>query len=363
MLPKSLALRNSKKLVVAVGPTASGKTALAIHLAKKFNGEVVSADSRQVYRGLDLGTGKTPRDTDPLSSRARAKSRAWRSRPGLLRFARNDYQNYISRGVVHHLIDVASPKRQFTVARYQKLARRAIEDIVRHGKLPILCGGTGHYIDAVVYDQTFPSVKPNPALRKKLERWPVVKLYRYLKKLDPIRARSIDRHNPRRLIRALEIVLATKKPVPPLTSGSSRAIGGSVAISREIASSPASWQTPRNDFPYDVLWLGLNPPKQQLYQNIHERLLARMRQGMVAEVRRLKKQGVSSRRLESLGLEYRYVNRYLEGGLSKQKMLGKLEHAIRQYAKHQLTWFRRNPGIQWIRNGKDAERLTRVFLF
>ncbi|MDP3963878.1 MAG: tRNA (adenosine(37)-N6)-dimethylallyltransferase MiaA, partial [bacterium] len=254
---------------------------------------------------------------------------------------------YISGEIVHHLIDVASPKRQFTVAQYKKRAQKALDDIYRRGKLPIICGGTGQYIDTLAYDLPIPNVKPNPALRKKLTNKTTRELFLMLKNLDVRRARTIDSHNPRRLIRALEIVLTTGKPVPTL---------------RHPGLDPGSdsfRHEGRND---KVLWLGLNPPREKLYHNIHKRLLARMRRGMVAEVQKLKKNGISSRRLQALGLEYRYINRYLEGRLSKQEMLEQLEREIRKYAKRQMTWFKRNQQMHWLKQKEKAHTLVRAFL-
>jgi len=312
------------KIIVIVGPTASGKTALAIRLAKKFGGEIISADSRQVYRGMDIGTGKTPCDTN-------SKVKTQKSKLQLKN------KIYISSGAMHHLIDAASPKKQFTVVRFQKLGEKAMQDISRRGKLPIICGGTGHYIDALVRGQRFPHVAPNKKLRAELGKKSVVELYRMLKKLDPRRAKTIDAKNPRRLIRALEIVITTEEPIPALDSR-------------------FKMQDAR------VLWLGLNPPKEKLYSNIHKRLYARMRQGMVDEVRRLKKEGISSKRLEAFGLEYRYINRYLEHQLSKKDMLIQLEREIRRYAKRQMTWFGRNKKICWMRRAKETEKLIKAFL-
>src|SRR3989338_620008 len=374
MQVKNLELKNSplQKVLVIIGPTASGKTALAIRLARKFGGEIVSADSRQVYRGMDIGTGKTPRDTnakikyekitDARSRTAGNSSRRRNIRPEIglpsglspplragLAFIptaerrgilpeiikpQPDDQDcgiYVSRGVAHHLIDIAWPKRQFTVARFQKLARKAISGIVRRGKLPIVCGGTGHYIDALIFGQRLPNVVPNRRLRARLAKKSVPELYRMLKKFDPRRASSIDKKNPRRLVRAVEIVLTTGKPVPPQT-----------AMGKKHAETV-----------YDALWLGLDPSQKKLHRSIRDRLYARMRQGMIGEVRRLKKQGISSPRLEALGLEYRYINRYLYGlirankRITKKEMCARLEREIRRYAKRQMTWFRRNKRIHW----------------
>jgi tRNA dimethylallyltransferase len=296
-------LRKTHKILAVVGPTSSGKTSLAIMIAKKFGGEIISADSRQVYTGMDLGTGKADAREQKI--------------------------------VAHHLLDVASPKRQFSVARYMRLASIAIEDILHRGKIPIICGGTGQYVDALVFGTALPEIKPDLKLRKRLEKVNVDALYRRLAKLDPRRARAIDKHNPRRLIRALEIVLATKKPVPDL---------------------------PTRNPKYNALWIGLNPPRETLKKNIRTRLLTRLQQGMVAEVRRLHAEGLSWKRLDAMGLDYRFLSRHLQGKISKQEMIKLIWRADCDYAKRQMTWFKRNADIHWIAEKKVAVRLVSSFL-
>lgn len=279
---------DDSKVIAIVGPTASGKTSLSIEVARLVGGEVISADSRQVYTGLDIGSGKvTKREM---------------------------------RGVPHHLLDVASPKRTMSVVQYEKLATRAIKDILKRGKVPIICGGTGLYIDAILTNASFPEVPPNAELRKKLEKLSAEKLFKKLQKLDPKRAETIDAQNPRRLIRAIEIATALGK-VPERTE-----------------------PTPR----YNTLWIGLILPKEELEERIHTRLIARMRQGMVAEARRLHEGGLSWKRMESLGLEYRFLAQFLRGKLSKEEMIELLNIAIRQFSKRQMMWFKRNKNIKWF---------------
>lgn len=281
--------QKKRKMLVIVGSTASGKSDLAVRLAKKWNGEVVSADSRQVYRGLDIGTGKiTKREM---------------------------------RGVPHHLIDVANPTKTFTVAQYKKLADKSIRRIWSRGKLPIVCGGTGFYVRAVIDNLIIPEVPPNKKLREYLDKKTASELFAMLKKLDPRRAGEIDFKNPRRLIRAIEIAKHLGK-VPPLTIKQ------------------------RNDC--EILEIGIAINDKELRWRIKKRLLARMRHGMVAEAKRLYKQGLSLKRMNDLGLEYRYLAKYLNGEMSKKEMIDELEKEIWQYAKRQRTWFKKDRRIKWF---------------
>lgn len=289
------------QLVAIVGPTATGKTSMAIQLAKKFHGEIVSADSRQVYRGMDIGTGK-------------ASKREQRSAP-------------------HHLLDVADPRKHYNVSHFQRDATRAIKKIHQKGRLPLLVGGTGFWVEAVASGILLPGVKPNIPLRKKLAKLPILQLFQMLKRLDPQRARSIDSQNPYRLIRAIEIIRATKRPVPQM----------------------------KKNPPYNVLYLGITFPQKILYQRIHQRLKKRLRQGLVAEVRRLHDHGLPWSRLEAFGLEYRFASRYLRGLVTKDQMEKQLALAIHHYAKRQLTWFKRNQRINWITSAQQAERLVHKF--
>lgn len=310
------------KIIVLIGPTASGKSNLAVKLAiffqkkigQKF--EIISADSRQVYRGMNIGTGK-------ITKRERC-------------------------GVPHHLLDVVSPKIRFTVAHYQKLANRAIKKIIKNKKIPIIVGGTGFYIQAIINGITVPAVKPNWRLRKKLEKKSTAELYKMLKKIDPQRAKTIERKNPRRLIRALEIVMTTKRPVPKIK------------------------KTPP---PYEILIIGIKKSKRELKKLIKKRLLKRLKTGMIEEIKKLRKSGLSWKRLEEFGLEYRWVAFYLQNKISYTKMVKKLQQAIEQFAKRQMTWFRslarsfpltgkesRNKRIKWVRNYNQAKKIILDFL-
>lgn len=299
------------KVVVVLGPNASGKSELAVKLARQFNGEVISADSRQVYRGLNIGSGKVPG--------------RWIIKDGRKRF--------IYKGTPHYLIDVASPRRTFTVEQYRKLAGGVFQDIRRRGRLPIIVGGTGLYIDALIYNMDFPKVPPQPRLRKALEKKTTEALFKELKVLDPKRADKIDLHNRRRLIRALEIIQTTGLPVP---------------------------QAKRKS-PYQVLKIGIRLPEAELKRRIEARLNQRIKEGMVEEVKKLRRK-LSWGRLDSLGLEYRYIAEHLQGKTDLAGLKNVLKKEIYRFAKRQLTWFRKDKQIHWISTQKEAENLVQQFL-
>lgn len=297
------------KILVVLGPTATGKSDLAVMLAKKFDGEVVSADSRQVYKGMDLGTGKITKKE--------------------------------MRGVPHHMLDIVSPRSVYNVSKYKVRAQKIIADILRRKKLPILCGGTGFYIDAVVNGTILPDVPPNPELRKRLEKKTADQLFVMLKKLDPSRAKNIDKHNKIRLVRAIEIARSLGK-VPKARS---------VQI-------------------YNPLFIGLDLTDLSLKERIRGRLQRRLGEGMVAEVAHLQRQGVSYRRLEKLGLEYRNCALLLQGKIypstplrtCRQQMIQNLEREIFQFAKRQRTWFKRNKDIVWLNPLNKGDKLKAIRL-
>lgn len=274
------------KVLIIVGPTASGKSDLAVRLARKFNGEIISADSRQVYKGLDIGSGKITKQE--------------------------------MQGIPHHLLDIASPKTQFSASDYIMLTNLAIAKIVNNGKLPFVVGGTGFYIDALVGTTTLPNVPPDKLLRSKLNKLSTEQLFKMLKTRDPERAKTIDQNNKVRLVRALEIIAKLGR-VPPPAKG--EAGGG------------------------QFIWIGLKP--DILDEKIHTRLDRRWT-GIVREVKRLHKQGLSWKRMYELGLEYRYVSLYVRGKLTKEEAQEKLFIEIRRYAKRQMTWWKRNGKIKWF---------------
>lgn len=316
-------------IIVIVGPTASGKSDVAIALAKKLDGEIISADSRQIYRGMDIGTGKVPKDRVTIQT-SRSKFQA-------SSFKLQAHRPYLSSGILHHLIDVASPKVEYNVAHFLRDATRAIKDIQARGKTPIVCGGTTFWIEALVLGLSLPSVKPDKAFREKWGVKDVGELYGYLKRLDPERAKTIDRKNRVRLLRAIEIARALGQ-VPPL---------------------PPNDELRMTNYEF----IGLNPPVEELNAKIRTRLNERLKQGMVKEVEKLHASGVSWPRLESFGLEYRAVARLLQGKITREEMLATLPLDIIHYAKRQRSSLRRleKRGVQihWVENKKEALEVLR----
>ncbi len=280
------------KLVVILGPTAAGKTSLSIKLAKKFKGEVVSADSRQVYKEMDIGTGKITK-----------KEMA---------------------GIAHYLLDVISPKTKFSVSQYQKKAFEAIDKITDKGKLPFLVGGSPFYIYSVVEGWQFPEMKNNQKLRKELEKQTVAQLFEILKKIDPARAQTIESKNKRRLVRAIEIAKTLGK-VPKLK------------------------KNPR----YDCLILGINPVKEKLEEKIYQRVDKMVQLGLEKEARHLPK-------TDTIG--YQEWQDYFNGQLRKQTVINLIKLHTVQFAKRQMTWFKRDKNIHWITSASQAEKLVKNFI-
>ncbi|HPI82536.1 MAG TPA: tRNA (adenosine(37)-N6)-dimethylallyltransferase MiaA [Candidatus Paceibacterota bacterium] len=284
------------KIIVILGQTATGKSDFAVEVAKKINGKIISADSRQVYKGMDLGTGKVTKKE--------------------------------MEGIPHFMLDIVSPKNKtFSVSQFQKMANKKIKEILDKKNIPIVCGGTGYYIDSLINSLPFPEVLPNKKLRKELEAKDTTELFEILKKIDKDRAKNIDTKNRVRLIRAIE-------------------------IAKELGKVPKLKKTQKE---YETIKIGLTFPDNELKRRIYERLIKRIKKGMIKEVEKLHESGVSWKKLESFGLEYRYVSFYLQKKMTKEEMIEKLFSAIWHFAKRQKTWWKRDKEIIWINPSKKQE--------
>jgi tRNA dimethylallyltransferase len=296
--------QNKTKIIAIVGPTATGKSDCAVDLALSFDGEVISADSRQVYKKLNIATGKiTPEEM---------------------------------RGVPHHLLSFVDPKKIFTVASYKAKAEIAISDIVNRGKVPFLCGGTGFYLKSIIENEIYPEVPPNTELRDKLAEESTEELFRMLVNKDKKRAHRIDKNNRVRLIRALEII---------------NAIGEVPEIEKKILN-------------YNILQIGLDLPDDELRKNIHKRTEQRLENGMIKEAQDLLNDGVSYERMNAFGLEYRLLAQHIQGKITYQELSSGIEKEDFHYAKRQRTWFKRDKQIIWFdpSEREKIQELTEKFL-
>ena len=281
-----------RKMIVIAGTNASGKSSLGVEMAAQFGGEVISADSRQVFERLDLGSGKITREE--------------------------------MRGVPHHLIDVCKPGDFFSMADFQKLAYAAAEDILARGKVPFLVGGTGLYVNAVADGYELSDRAPDLALRAHLETFETPQLYQML--LEKLPENEIDPKNRNRVMRALERLAAD------------------------------DYHPGRRSPRYETLKLGVSWDRETLKQRIDQRLEMRLAQGMVKEVEDLLRDGCSEEFLMKLGLEYRYLTRYIKGEISYDQMVLELGNAIKKFAKRQVTWFKKDPDIHWLNMHEDPAR-------
>ena len=287
------------KLLIILGPTASGKSDLAIKIAKLFNGEIISADSRQVYKEMNIGTAKPSK--------------------GNIRY---------------HLLDIIEPDKRFSAAQYKELACKAIKDIQNRNKLPILCGGTGLYISSIIEDWQFPEVPPQEKLRKELEEESIKQLFKIYQKLDTEGAKSIDKKNKRRLIRAIEVCKANNKPF---------------------------WQQRKSGKSlFNTLLIGIELPKEQLRERIAKRIKKMIKMNLETEVKVLFKKYGWIPSLQTIG--YQEWKEYFNNKLNKKEVQDLIELHTVQYSKRQMTWFKKMKNIQWIEKLEQAIKLTELFL-
>ncbi len=287
---------NKPKVIVICGPTASGKTTLSIQLAQKINGEIISSDSMQIYKDMNIGTAKP------------------------------DQQEM--QGIKHYLLDFVEPNQRYSVADYKKDAENAIEDILQKGKVPIIVGGTGLYVDSLIYGIEYPNIEFDENYRKELERRVekegLEKLYEKAKKIDPQAMKKISRNDQKRILRVLEIYNAT----------------GKTKTEQEIESR-------KNEVKYDYRVFAINMDREKLYDRINKRVDVMIQKGLIEEVENLlKKYNEFPTAMQGLG--YKEVVEYIQGKVLKEDMIENIKRESRRYAKRQITWFKKNKQTIWI---------------
>lgn len=299
-----------EKVVVICGPTASGKTALSIELAKKINGEIVSCDSMQIYKEMDIGTAKTTKEE--------------------------------MQGIKHYMLDIISPEERYSVADYKKEAKNAIREIIKKGKTPIVVGGTGLYVDSLIYEIEYPNIEFDEEYRKKLEiqveKEGLENLYEQAKKIDPEAIKKISQNDKKRIIRILEIYHAT----------------GYNKTEQERKS-----REKEPEFDYKVY--GLNMPREKLYKRIDLRVDIMIKQGLIEEVEKIYKK-YSEFPTAMQGLGYKEVVEYLNNNLTKEEMIEKIKQETRRYAKRQMTWFRKNKQTIWLNTENTVQNNLQIIL-
>ena len=284
-------------LIVLTGPTAVGKTSLSISLAKAVNGEIISADSMQVYKKMDIGSAKIRSEE--------------------------------MQGIPPYLVDVLEPEEEFHIVKFQQMAKKAMEDIYSRGKIPILVGGTGFYIQAVTKDIDFTEAQQENDYRKELEALAEEKggehLHEMLRKVDPVSADAIHAHNVKRVIRALEFYHQNGSPI-----------------------SAHNEEQKQHESPYNLAYFVLNMPRELLYERIDLRVDQMMKEGLLEEVSRLKKEGCHRGMVSMQGLGYKEILAYLDGEYPLEEAVRVLKRDTRHFAKRQLTWFRREQELTWV---------------
>jgi len=273
-----------EKIIIITGPTASGKSALAVDIALKLNGEIVSADSRQVYKDLDIGTEKIKKDQ--------------------------------MMGIPHHLLSIVKPTETFSAYEYEKIAVETIDDILKRKKLPIICGGTGFYIDTIYFKNSLAKVEPNKELREKLSNKTNEEIFKMLEKLDKKVANEIDKDNPLRVVRAIEII-------------------------KKLGYLPKRKMEKR----YDALFIVLSAPEEILLQRIKQRLNNSWN-SLIDETKRCIKNGIDKKRLSQLSMYYRFAIEFIENNITKEEAKENIIRKVRLYSKQQIRWIKRNSDIQ-----------------
>ena len=343
--------KNQKpKLIIILGPTASGKTGLALELAEKYNGEIVNADSRQIYREMDIGTGsptnchsefisESTKNTGliiPTSSKLSATEIGMNCgcKQKILKQVQND-DIIIINNIPHYLFHIINPNQKFSLSQYKKLAVKKIKDIQKRNKIPFLVGGTGLYISSVVNNLEIPKAPPDDKIRKRLEKISSEELFEKLKKIDLKSAEIIGENNKRKLIRALEVY--------------------------EITGKLFSTQQTKGKPLFETLQIGIKIDRKELYKKIDQRVDKMIEMGLVEEIKNLAKK--YSFDLPALsGIGYQEIGLYLQNKTTLEEAVQKMKFRTHQYARRQMTWFQRDERIRWIKNYEEAEELVEKFL-
>jgi len=307
---------NLKPLIVILGPTASGKTGLALKLAKRFNGELLSADSRQIYKEMDIATNKL--DSATTTSKTASGEKL-----------------YFIDGTPLHLLDLINPDENFSLADYKKVALEKIEEIHNKGKLPILVGGTGLYLSAIVDNLNIPKAPADEKLRTELEEKNAEELFGALAKIDPTSAETIGPQNKRKLIRALEVYKITGKPF--------------------------SSQQKKGEPLFNILQIGIKIERKELHSRIDQRVDQMIAAGLVQETQTLREKYDPDLPAMS-GIGYKEIGAYLDGEMSLEEAAQQIKFHTHQYARRQITWFNRDKSISWIEKYAEAEKLVKNFI-
>ncbi len=313
------------KVIVIAGPTACGKSDLGIEIAHELDTHIISADSRQVYRHMDIGTGKVV----GFSDKSKELTASFSGKTYIL-------NPYISEGAPHWLIDIAEPCEDFSVAHFQSLSLTVLSDIVSKGKVPLVVGGTGLYIRALTEGLIFPDIIVPNSVREQINALTLEEKIERLLELDSLAGETIELKNPRRVERALELMMSGLSSVNEMRR--------------------------KSKLPFTFLVLGLKPPQDEMLRRIKQRLDLRLNEGMIEEVESLLNMGVTKERLEFFGLEYRFVSRYLCGEIAFEEMKESLYYAICHFAKRQITWFNKYSGVIWISSFEEAQSHIECFL-
>lgn len=303
------------KLIIVLGPTASGKTALGMELAKKFRGEIISTDSRQIYKYMDIGTAKEP---------------------GEMKKDENGRPYLWAGGVRHYGIDLVDPGKTYTVAEFKQYALDIIKEILKRWHLPILVGGTGFYVRAIVENLDIPKVAPNKKLRRLFEEKSLEDLVKLLKDVDPQSVKRVDLKNKRRVLRALEVAILTGQ-----------------SFTRQQKKGPKL---------FDALEIGLEIDRAKLYERIDKRVEQQFKDGLVEETQKLVNRKYRWELPSMSGIGYKEAGQYLRGEIGLERAKELIKFRTHNYARRQLVWFRKDKKIKWIKISKEAEKLVKKFV-